>query len=92
VLPAALPGFPALVRSAAEMIDVQSFVTRLSPDPVCDDCITDRLELPSREAANIKTRELGGTAGFERRRAACSLCLKVKLVICAKRRAGLLSG
>lgn len=61
--------------------DVRSFVSRLSPDPVCDDCITDRLKLSIRQHANHKTRELAGTAGFERRKDVCSLCGREKVVI-----------
>jgi hypothetical protein len=61
--------------------DVRTLVTRLSPEAVCDDCITDRLGLSVRQHANHKTRELAGTAGFERRKAACSLCGCEKLVI-----------
>lgn len=64
--------------------NVRRFVTRLSPDPVCDDCITDKLGLPAREHANHMSRELSGTSGFERQRNVCSLCGKVKLVINAK--------
>jgi hypothetical protein len=61
--------------------DVRSFVSRLSPDPVCDDCITDRLGLSVRQHANHKTLELAGTAGFERRKDVCSLCGMEKVVI-----------
>lgn len=61
--------------------DVRAFVTRLSPDAVCDDCIAGRLGLTVRQHANHKTRELAGTDGFERQKAACSLCGEVKLVI-----------
>jgi hypothetical protein len=61
--------------------DVRAFVTRLSPDAVCDDCIADRLGLSVRQHANHKTRELAGSAGFERHKASCSLCGDDKLVI-----------
>ena len=61
--------------------DVRAFVTRLSPDPVCDDCIADRLSLSVRQHANHKSRELAGTDRFERKRDSCSLCGKEKLVI-----------
>ena len=64
--------------------DVSKFVSRLSPEPVCDDCITDRLGLSIRQHANRKTRELAGTTGFERRKDACSLCGSEKIVIRAK--------
>lgn len=60
---------------------VRAFVTRLSPDAVCDDCIAERLQLSVRQHANHKTRELAGTAGFERRKDMCSLCEAEKLVI-----------
>ena len=64
------------------MLDrVRSFVERLAPAAVCDDCITDRLGLAAREDANRKTRELAGTAGFERRIGKCSLCEIKKTVI-----------
>ena len=61
--------------------EVERFVSRLSPEPVCDDCIADRLGLSVRQHANHKTRELAGSNGFERRKAACSLCGATKLVI-----------
>ena len=61
--------------------DVRALVARLAPEPVCDDCIADRLGLPGRQQAGEKSRELAGTDGFERRKAACSLCGTEKLVI-----------
>lgn len=61
--------------------EVRSFVSRLSPDPVCDDCIAERLNLSVRQHANHKTRELAGSDGFERRKGRCSLCDDEKLVI-----------
>ena len=61
--------------------DVRSFIARLAPDAVCDDCIADRLNLSVRQHANHKTRELAGSGGFERRKAPCSLCGSDKLVI-----------
>ena len=59
---------------------VSRFVTRLSPEPVCDDCIAERLELPVRQHAN-KSRELAGSGGFQRQKGTCSLCGAEKLVI-----------
>jgi hypothetical protein len=61
--------------------DVRNLVARLAPEPICDDCIADRLGLSVRQHANHKTRELAGSGGFERRKAACSLCDGEKLVI-----------
>lgn len=60
---------------------VRGLIERLSPEPICDDCITERLGLSVRQHANHKTRELAGTQGFERRKDACSLCGQDKIVI-----------
>jgi hypothetical protein len=60
---------------------VRAFITRLSPEPVCDDCLAEKLDLSVRQHANHKSRELAGTGGFERRLDGCSLCGKQKLVI-----------
>ena len=60
--------------------DVRAFISRLAPDAVCDDCIAERLGLSVRQHANHKSRELAGSGRFERRRGACSLCAKDKLV------------
>jgi hypothetical protein len=60
---------------------VRALIERLSPEPVCDDCITERLDLSVRQHANIKTRELAGQGGFERRLDSCSLCGATKKVI-----------
>jgi hypothetical protein len=65
---------------------VRGFVERLSPDAVCDDCISDRLGLSQRQHANHKSRELVGTAGFERQIGTCALCTATKKVIRAKAR------
>ena len=61
--------------------DVERLVSRLSPEPVCDDCIAERLGLTVRQHANHKTRELAGSNGFERRKHVCSLYGETKLVI-----------
>lgn len=61
--------------------DVERFVARLAPAPVCDDCIAERLSLNVRQHANHTTRELAGSGGFERQKDACSLCGATKLVI-----------
>jgi len=61
--------------------DVRKFIARLAPEPVCDDCIAERLGLSVRQHANQKTRELAGSGGFERRKGICSLCGADKEVI-----------
>ncbi len=60
---------------------VRGLIERLSPAPVCDDCIAERLGLSVRQHANIKARELAGQGGFERRIDSCSLCGATKKVI-----------
>jgi len=60
---------------------IRAFVARLSPDAVCDECISNRLGLSVRQHAHHKTRELAGSDGFERRRGSCNLCGAEKLVI-----------
>lgn len=65
---------------------VRSLVERLSPAPVCDDCIADRLGLTVRQHANHKTPELMGIGGFERDIGTCSLCSAAKKVIRQKGR------
>jgi hypothetical protein len=61
--------------------EVERLIVRLSPEAICDDCIADRLDLSVRQHANHKTRELAGSAGFDRRKSECSLCRQTKLVI-----------
>lgn len=61
--------------------EVRGLIERLSPDPICDDCISERLQLLVRQHANHKTRELAGTRGFERRKDVCAICGATKLVI-----------
>jgi len=60
---------------------VRGLIERLAPEPVCDDCIAERLALSVRQHANHKTRELAGQGGFERRKDVCSLCGETKMVI-----------
>lgn len=60
--------------------DVGALITRLSPSPICDDCVTEKLSLQVRQQASRKARELAGTNGFERRRDICSICNGEKLV------------
>lgn len=61
--------------------EVAALIERLSPEPICDDCIAERLALSVRQHANHKTRELAGTSGFERRLDPCTICGVSKKVI-----------
>lgn len=60
--------------------EVHRLIARLSPDPVCDDCICDRLQLEDRKQAGVASRELAGSAGFVRSKGICALCGPMKLV------------
>jgi hypothetical protein len=60
---------------------VRAFVVRLAGEPVCDDCIAEKLDLTVRQHANHKTRELCGEPGFDRSKDTCALCGGTKLVI-----------
>lgn len=53
---------------------IERLIMRLDGAAVCDGCVTDRLGLSVPAQANVVTRVLGGTRGFERRRDACTLC------------------
>ena len=59
---------------------VRALVTRLSPEPICDDCVAEKLEFAVRQNANRKARELAGSDGFERRKGQCGICGLEKLV------------
>lgn len=60
---------------------VRALIERLSPHPVCEDCITQRLELGERKRVDQKAHELIGTPGFEWYIDVCSLCSITKKVI-----------
>lgn len=60
---------------------VKGLIDRLAGEPVCDDCIAERLGLSVRQHANHKTRELAGEPRYERQLDACALCGTVKKVI-----------
>ena len=60
---------------------IRRFVERLAGEPVCDDCLTDRLSLSVRTQANQATRILSGEHEFERLKAPCALCGATKMVL-----------
>ena len=60
---------------------VRAFIQRLSPEAVCDDCITARLKLNSPQESIERTTELAGTPRFERQIEQCALCGKRKHAI-----------
>lgn len=65
---------------------VRALVERLPPEPICDACMARKLDLSVRQHANMKTRELAGAGGFERRKDVCSICGGDRIVIRRKGR------
>jgi ribosomal protein S14 len=61
--------------------EVRDFISKRSPDAVCDDCIADYLNLSVRQHANHKTRKLAVVRGFVRQKDVCSICGANKKVI-----------
>ena len=53
---------------------VRGLIERLAPEPVCDDCIGERLDVGVARRVSQTTRELAGLDGFERQKGECSLC------------------
>ncbi|MBY8823213.1 hypothetical protein [Sphingomonas colocasiae] len=52
---------------------VMAFIARLSPEPVCDDCVSGKLGFTRQQVAS-RASELAGQSGFERRIDQCTLC------------------
>jgi hypothetical protein len=59
---------------------VRRLIERLAPEPACDDCIAKTLGLPQASHANLASRELAGSEGFERRNDVCALCGEARAV------------
>ena len=57
---------------------IEALVQRLAGVAICDDCITDRLNLSVRSQANVVTRGLGGANGYRREKRPCGFCNAVK--------------
>jgi len=52
---------------------VRGLIERLAPQPICDECVAEKLDLPWMAQANQAARELAGD-GFERRSDICTIC------------------
>jgi hypothetical protein len=65
---------------------VRALIERLSPAPVCDACIADRLDLETPQLADREASELAGRQDFERQMGICSICARAKKVIRFRRR------
>lgn len=71
----------AMTRGTTIAGQIERLIVRLDGAAVCDGCVTDRLNLSVPSQANVVTRALGGTRGFERQRDECSLCGNSRTVI-----------
>ena len=60
---------------------VEALIGRLAPEPICDDCIVERLGLSAKHQASQRTHELAGMRGYERRQDDCAICGTAKMVI-----------
>lgn len=60
---------------------VEALIGRLAPEPICDECIVERLGLSALHQASQRTRELAGMRGYERRQDDCTICGTAKFVI-----------
>lgn len=60
---------------------IEAFIKRMDGAAVCDECITDRLDLSSVAQAAVVTHAAGGRDGFERLKLTCGLCAESKPVI-----------
>jgi len=58
--------------------EIEALIQRLEGVAICDDCITDRLNLSVRSQANVVTRNLGSAGGYIREKRPCGVCNTVK--------------
>lgn len=88
----ATPATPTILRGVSALngtmgngsntsMRVEALIRRMDGAPLCDACITDRLDLSSVAQASVATSAAGGTAGFERMKVPCSLCGETRPVI-----------
>lgn len=65
---------------------VEALIGRLAPEPICDQCIVERLGLAALHQASQRTHELEGTRRYERGQDECAICGTAKMVIRRKGR------
>ena len=64
----------------------KALIGRFAPEPICDDCIVERLGFAALHQASQRTHELTGMRGYERRQDDCAICGTAKMVIRRKGR------
>ncbi|SBV35059.1 conserved protein of unknown function [uncultured Sphingopyxis sp.] len=60
---------------------IERLIESLGGASICDDCITDRLNLSVRSQANVVTRELGHREEYDRAKVSCGQCGALKTAI-----------
>ena len=65
---------------------VEALIGRLAPEPICDECIVERLGLSALHQVSQRTHELAGMRGYERCQDDCAICGSPKMVIRRKGR------
>ena len=60
---------------------VRGLIERLTPQPICDECVAEKLDLPWTAQTNQAARELAGVDGFERRSDICAICGRPRVVV-----------
>lgn len=64
---------------------IEQLVETLGGARICDDCITDRLDLSVRSQANAVTRGMEGEEAFVREKGRCIDCARNKIVVRLRR-------
>jgi hypothetical protein len=63
------------MKGEAKVLErVRGLIERLAPQPICDECVAEKLHLPWTAQANQAARELAGGDGIERRSDICTIC------------------
>ncbi|MGN7932794.1 hypothetical protein [Sphingopyxis sp. 22461] len=60
---------------------IEQLIGNLGGSPICDDCITDQLNLSVRSQTNVVTRELGHRDEYDRAKTSCGQCGALKTAI-----------
>lgn len=81
--PLVLSGAAAYTDAMHQRVTIASEIERLlvslGGQRICDDCITDQLNLSVRSQANVVTRKLGAPL-YSRTKAPCGTCRRTKTV------------
>jgi len=75
-----MPSAPA-IKPETVLARVRALISELAPKPVCDDCISIKLDLSLRQHANAMSRQLAVDDSFKREIGVCWLCKSCKKVI-----------